>query len=108
MIQETNYTTIDKSSYVIAMSSTDFLKNELLSSAAYGNCDVMLSALRQSGTEAVPANIKLKALYVYEMNVENQEAYVAECKEWMKYLAITPAVICLLVGAFITIKRRLR
>ena len=109
MIQETNYTTIDKSSYVIAMSSTDFLKNELLSSAAYGNCDVMLSALRQSGTEAVPANITLKALYVYDMNgIEDEKAYLEECKEWMTYLAVTPAVICLLAGAFIAIRRRLR
>ena len=109
MIQETNYTTIDKSSYVLALSSTDFLKNELLSSAAYGNCDVLLSALRQSGTEAVPANIKLKALYVYDMDgIDNEKAFLEDCKDRMLYLTLIPAALCLLVGAFVVIKRRLR
>ena len=109
LIQETNYTSIDKSSYVLALSSTDFLKNDLLSSAAYGNCDVLLSALRQSGTEAVPANIKLKALYVYDIGeINNEAAFLDDCKSWMTYLAAIPAALCLLCGAFVVIKRRIR
>ena len=108
-IQETNYTTIDQSSYVLAMSSTDFLTNGMLSSTAYGNCDVILSSLRQSGTEAVPANIKLKAFYVYDIGEINNEAeFARERNTWLICLSVIPAVICASVGAVVVIRRRFK
>ncbi len=109
MIQETNYTTIDQSSYVLALSSTEFLTNEMLSSTAYGNCDVLLSALRQTGTEAVPANIALKAFYIYDINSDkSDDAFVAERNTWMICLSVVPAVICVAVGTLVVIKRRFK
>ena len=108
-IQETNYTTIDQSSFVLAMSSTDFLTNGMLSSTAYGNCDIILSALRQSGTEAVPANIKLKAFYVYDIGeINNEEEFARERNTWLVCLSVIPAVICASVGAVVVIKRRFK
>ncbi|MBE6647263.1 MAG: hypothetical protein E7611_06465 [Ruminococcaceae bacterium] len=108
-IQETNYTTIDRSSYVLALSSTDFLTNDMLSSTAYGNCDVILSALRQSGTEAVPANVKLKAFYVYEMKeIADEGQFLKECKSWMTWLAVIPVAVCVFVGTAVVLKRRFK
>jgi hypothetical protein len=108
-IQETNYTSIDKSSYVLGLSSTEFFKNELLSSAAYGNCDVLLSALRQAGTEEMPANIKLKAIYVYGMDgIESGESFSKQSNTWMLCLAVIPTADALTVGAVVVIRRKTR
>ncbi len=108
-IQETNYTSIDKSSFVYGVSSTDFFKNELLASAAYGNCDVLLSALRQSGTEEMPANIKLKAFYVYEMDgIEDETKFTEQGKIWTLCLALIPTAVALVTGAVIVIRRKTR
>ena len=109
VVQETNYTSVDKASHVLALSSTDFLKNDMLSSTAYGNCDVLLSALRLSGQEAVPANIKLKAFYVFEMEeIGDEQSFISQRNAWMICLAVIPATICLCVGAVVVIKRRLK
>lgn len=108
-VQETSYTSIDRSSYVLGLSSTEFLKNELLASAAYGNCDVLLSALRQTGTEEMPANIKLKAFYVYNMEAVGNEAEFAEqSTAWLLCLAIIPAAAALAVGTVIVVRRKTR
>ena len=108
-IQETSYTSIDKSSFVFGVSSTDFFKNELLASAAYGNCDVLLSALRQSGTEEMPANVKLKAFYVYEMDgIEDETKFTEQGKAWTLCLALIPTAVALVTGAVIVIRRKTR
>ena len=109
VVQETSYTSIDKSSYVLGLSSTEFLKNEFLSSAAYGNCDVLLSALRQTGTEEMPANIKLKAFYIYDMEAVGNEAEFAEqSTAWLLCLTIIPAAAALTVGTVIVVRRKTR
>lgn len=109
VVQETSYTSIDKSSYVLGLSSTEFLKNEFLSSAAYGNCDVLLSALRQTGTEEMPANIKLKAFYIYDMEAVGNEAEFAEqSTAWLLCLTIIPAAAALVIGTIIVVRRRTR
>ena len=108
-IQETNYTTIDRASYVISLASTDFLSNDILDSSAYGNTDVILSALRQSGTEAVPANVKLKAFYIY--NIEHPlgtEAMQSEATVWLICLSIIPALISAIFATVVIIRRKTR
>jgi hypothetical protein len=108
-VQETNYTSIDQSSYVISLASTAFLKNDVLDSAAYGNADVLLSALRRTGVEAVPANIKLKAFYVYEMeDIMTDKQYQSQRNTWLVCLTVIPAVTAVTVGTFVVIKRRRR
>ncbi len=107
--QETNYTSIDRSSYVFALASTDFAKNEVLDSAAYGNTDILMSALRSAGAEAVPANINLKAFYVYDIDAPMTDAeYTEDIKACLVWLSVTPAVMALVCGAFVVMKRRLR
>lgn len=108
-IQETNYTTIDQSSYVLALSSTEFLSNEILDSSAYGNTDVVLSALRQAGAEAVPANVKMKAFYIYSIeHPDGVEAMQSEAMTWLVCLSVIPAVISAAVCIAVLIRRRTR
>lgn len=108
-VQETNYTSVDLSSYVLALASTEFLSNEILDSSAYGNTDVVLSALRQAGTEVVPANLKMKAFYIYTIeHPEGTEALDSEATTWLVCLTSIPALICVTVCTFVLIRRRTR
>ncbi len=107
--QETNYTSIDRSSYVLSLASTDFFSNEALGSAAYGNTDVILAALRRTGGEAVPANVSLKAFYIYDIDgAENNPVFIAEATTWLVWLAVVPAALALVVGSVVVIRRRKR
>ena len=106
-IQEDNLTTINKASYVIALSSTDFLSNEILDSTAYGNTDVVLSTLRYTGNEVIPANVDLKALYVYDM-VDNIAYTSNNVNTWVKCLTIIPAVLAFGIGIVVNIRRKYR
>ena len=109
MKQETSYTSIDRSSYVLSLASTDFLTNDALDSAAYGNTDVVLSALRKTGGEAVPANINLKVFYIYDISgAENNPVFASSATTWLVCLTVIPAVITLCVGSVIVIRRRKR
>ncbi|MBR3879531.1 MAG: Gldg family protein [Clostridia bacterium] len=107
--QETNYTSIDRSSYVLSLASTDFLTNDALDSAAYGNTDVILSALRRTGGEAVPANVALKGFYIYDIDgAENNPKYTATATTWLICLTVIPAVVTLCVGTVVVVRRRKR
>lgn len=105
-IQEDNYNTVDDASYVFAVSSTSFFKNEMLESDAYGNTDILLSVFRQTSREVIPVNLNFKAFYVYEMTepaiqTENSDKVIAA-------FAIIPAAIVLVVGVFVTVRRKYR
>ena len=107
--QETSYTSIDRSSYVLSLASTDFLKNDSLDSAAYGNTDVVLAALRRTGGEAVPANVNLKAFYIYDIDgAENNVKFLSEATTWLVCLTVIPAVVTATVGGVVVIRRRRR
>ncbi len=109
IVQETNYTSIDNSSYVYSLASTDFLKNDVLDSAAYGNADVILSTLRHSGVEAVPANVRLKAFYIYSMqDVMTQDEYIGQRNAWFICLTVIPCALALIGGVVVTVRRRTR
>ena len=106
-VQEDNFTTVNRASYVISLASTDFVKNELLESKAYGNTDVITSVLRTTGNEVVPTDIDIKAFYNY--NVDNSFAYrAAKPDVWSVWLIAAPAALALVVGVVINIRRRYR
>ncbi|MBR3686909.1 MAG: Gldg family protein [Clostridia bacterium] len=106
-IQETNLTSVTKSSYVLALASTDFLTNEVLDSKSYGNTDVLLSALRNTGNETVATDLSLKGLYVYEIK---DEAAYKDCNTsaWLYCLVLIPPVLVFSAGVVITIRRKYR
>ena len=105
-IQEDSYNMVDDASYVFAVASTEFFKNDSLKSAAYGNTDILLSALRQTSREVVPVNISFKAYYVYDID---QNILMTRNIMPMLYAFIfIPAVIVFSVGVVITVKRKHR
>ena len=106
-VQEDNFTTANRASYVVALGSTDFCKNEVLSSRSYGNTDVLMSVLRSTGNEVVPTDIPLKVFYDY--GVEDSFAYRAEKPEtWSNWLIISPAVVAIALGVVVCVRRRYR
>jgi hypothetical protein len=106
-VQETNLTAVTQSSYVLALGSTEFLSNEVLDSTAYGNTDVILSALRNTSNETVATNLTLKGIYVYE--VADVFAYKA-CKPtvWLYCLTLILPTLIFAAGAVIMIRRKYR
>lgn len=107
LIQESNYNSINKASYVIALSSTDFVSNDVLESAAYGNTDVLLSTLRNAGGEAMPARVELKPFYVYTMADDGAIA-AAGVQVWVWCLALIPIFGVTVVGTVISVRRKYR
>lgn len=107
LIQESNYNAINKASYVIALSSTDFVSNDVLDSAAYGNTDVLLATLRNAGGEAMPARVELKPFYVYTVADEKAIAEVG-VQVWMWCLSLIPIVAVTIVGTVISVRRKYR
>ena len=106
-VQESNYNIVNQSSYVLALASTDFLANDVLSASSYGNADVLLSALRNISGEAVPANVSLKTIYEYE--IDDLAAYeTVDVKAWSSWLTIAPLAISLAVGVVVTVRRKYR
>ncbi len=106
-VQEDNFTTVNRASYVVALASTDFVEDEVLSSRAYGNTDVLMSVLRNTGNEVVPTDIPLKAFYEY--SVADGFAYRAEKPEaWSNWLIISPAVVAIVLGVVVCVRRRYR
>ena len=104
-VQDGNFSSVNQASYVLALASTDFLKNDVLDSTAYGNTDVILSALRNTGSVALPADINLKAFYIYD--VENAKAYATvNTAAWFNCLTLIPPVAIFASGIVITIRRK--
>ena len=106
-VQETNLTSVSKSSYVLALASTEFLTNEVLDSKSYGNTDVLLSALRNTGNETVATDLSLKGLYVY--GIEDDAAY-KDCNTsaWLYCLVLIPPLLVFSAGIVITVRRKYR
>jgi hypothetical protein len=66
---------------------------------------VILSALRNTGSVALPADIELKAFYIYE--VEDNKAYQSVKPDtWFKCLLLIPTVAIFAAGVVITVRRR--
>jgi hypothetical protein len=104
-VQDGNFSSVNQASYVLALASTDFLTNDVLDSTAYGNTDVVLSALRNTGSVALPADIELKGFYIYE--IEDQKAYLEFKPDvWFKCLALIPVIVIFGTGAVVIIRRR--
>jgi hypothetical protein len=106
-VQEDNFTTINRASYVISLASTDFVKNELLESKAYGNTDVLFATLRNAGGEAMPARVELKPFYIYTMSDDSAIA-ASGAQTFIWCLAIIPTALLAAVGVVVTVRRKFR
>jgi hypothetical protein len=100
------YTSVNESSFVCAIGSTEFASNAVLSSNAYGNTDVLQSVLRTIGREVVPVGLGYKPLYSPEVGTEyyNQtQAYT-----YLVVLAALPAVGFVISGVYVLARRKIR
>ncbi len=102
--QESNYTTVNEASYVIACGSTDFTSGELLQSSAYGNTDFLLTALRAIGREPVPVGLMPKPFADYDIDTVT----TAEATQYTLVLALVPLFAASITGVVIIIRRKNR
>lgn len=100
------YTTVNDSSYVGVIASTDFASNDILSSNAYGNTDVLLHTLRLIGCEVSPVGLKWATLYDDEINTEYYQQ--RDVTVWTVVLALIPAAAMLVSGLVVLVRRKLR
>lgn len=103
-VQEDSFGMVNLSSYVIALSSTQFLTNEFLDSAAYKNTDTLLSVLRATGKETIPVNLNFKAfgeteIDTFTFNMSNNTLTVS-------LLCIIPTVVLFTMGTVVCVKRK--
>jgi len=100
------YTSVNESSFVCAIGSTEFASNAVLSSNAYGNTDVLQSVLRTIGREVVPVGLDYKPLYSPEVGTEyynKTQAYT-----YLVVLAALPAVGFVISGVYVLVRRKIR
>ncbi len=102
--QESNYTSINEASYVVACGSVDFTSNELLQSGAYGNTDLLLTALRAIGREPVPVGLEPKPFADYEIDTVT----TSEATQYTVVLAIVPLLAASITGVVIIVRRKNR
>ena len=102
--QESNYTTISEASYVVACSSVEFLGSVLLQDNSYGNSDVLLSVCRAVGQEPVPVGLDPKPFADKTIDVITS----AEATQYTVVLAVIPAIVALVTGIVIIIRRKNR
>ena len=104
-VQESNFSTVNQASYVVALASTSSLSNEVLDSRAYGNTDVLLSTLKNTSREVVPTDIELKGIYEYA--VEDLAVYeMVDTQTYFRCLVFIPSALILLVGIVVNVRRK--
>jgi hypothetical protein len=87
---------------VMVCASTDFATEPLLSSAVYGNTDILLASARGMGKEFIPVDIDLKpfaSTEISEMSTESKNRYTV-------LLTVLPAAIVIGTGVFVLVRRK--
>ena len=102
--QESNYTTVNEASYVVACGSVEFASEALLQSASYGNTDLLLSVCRYIGREPVPVGLTFKPFADYDID----NITTAESTQYTVVLTVIPAVAAIIAGAIVLIRRKNR
>ncbi len=100
------YTTVSHDSYVVACASTDFLCDELLSTNAYGNTDMLSGLLRSLGTDPMSALIDQYIKPFVSTDVQEDLITSAQKKNTTLILALLPGVILFGLGFFVMTKRK--
>ncbi len=110
------YTTVNQPSFVCAVGSTDFAKNAVLGSTAYGNTDALLSVLRYFGKDVNPVGLSFLALYDMQIG---DEYYMSTDANGLRtsapvvvastvILTVLPAATMITAGVVVLVKRKAR
>ena len=113
IVQETNYFSQKDRSFVCVFGSTEFASDEVLSSDAYGNADVLSASLRAMGREVAPAELDIIAFKKYDMDLEaaavgGLNVTTGGLVATVICLAAIPAFIFFGLGIFVTVRRKYR
>ncbi len=103
-VQEDSLSMANFSSYVLGLSSTDFLKNQYIDSSSYGNGDILLAALRATSSEAVAVSIDSKAFYTASIN--DTLFALTDKTTPVLILTLAPLLVCAAVGGVVCIRRK--
>ena len=102
--QQEFYSTMQENSYVLACGSVDFASTKMLQSTSYGNTDLLLTALRTMGQEPVPVGLEFKPFADDTIDTIT----TAESTQYTLVLSIVPAVIALITGIVVIVRRKNR
>jgi len=100
--QENNYSTTNLDSYVLACGSLEFATEKYLSSAVYGNSDVLLSATTFMGRDVVPVGLDFKPFASFDIS----DITDAEANRYTLLLTILPPVIIIGIGIVVLVRRK--
>jgi ABC-2 type transport system permease protein len=88
-------------SYVLAVGTTNFTSQDYLASNAYGNADIIFSAMKAMGREKVPLNIDFRLFEDKSLDIT-----VTQANAWtVVYTAVIPAIV-LICGIVVWVRRR--
>jgi hypothetical protein len=65
----------------------------------------LLATLRNAGGEAMPANVAVKPLYVYDVTVESA---TEGAEVWAICLSVIPFAAIVVTGVIVTVRRKYR
>ena len=111
------YTTVNQPSFVCAVGSTDFAKDDLLGSISYGNTDALLSVLRYVGREVNPVGLSFLALYDMEIaeaqhmktdSTTGETAIAPGIITATVILTVLPALTMTITGVVVLVRRKTR
>ncbi len=100
------YTTVNHDSYVIACASSEFLSDEILTSGAYGNADLLASTLRTLGKDSMAALIDQYLKPFVDTEVQSGLIKDTQKNAYTVVLAVLPAVILFGSGIVVVTKRK--
>ena len=102
--QESNYTTVNEASYIVACGSTQFASEAFLQSNAYGNTDLLLSVCRSIGREPVPVGLGFKPFADFTIDtIETKDA-----TQYTVVLTVVPIVVATVFGVVVLVRRKHR
>ncbi len=100
------YSTVDHESNVVVCGSTAILSDELLSTNAYGNADMLAGLLRELGVDPMTAKINQYIKFLPSTEVGDVEVTTARKKNTTLALALIPAAALLGTGVFVVTRRK--
>ena len=99
-------TTVSHDSNVVVCGSTDILSDELLSTNAYGNADMLSGVVRTLGVDPMTAKIRQYIKPITQTAVEDELITSARKKNTTVALAVIPAVLLFGACAVVTTRRK--
>lgn len=93
----------DYQSYVMCCGTTEFASQDYLASNAYGNADIIFSAMKAMGREKVPIDIDFRVFEDNSLDITTEQA-----NTWtVVFTALIPVIVCVL-GTVMYVQRKHR